>query len=1342
MRSTVVTVVDHLAFIILFSFSIVSSQELPEAQYLALYDLYTTTGGDSWLWSTPYTEYGYPWQFSGDADPCTDDWQGVTCSNATGTQSIITLDLYDCNLAGFIPSSIGNLAGLQYLDLGYNTITGTLPSTLDNLRQLTTLSVHDTSVNGSLPSLGNLAQLQDLALFSNQLTGTIPASFCQLTELVNLAVNFNFDLYGTIPSCLSSLTKLGSLSLQNNLLTGTIPAFLGQLTQLTVLHLDANSFNGTIPSSLGNLSRLTLLFTNYNELTGTLPSSLSQLSQVQTLYLDNNYIRGRIPDSYGNMSSLAQLSLSSNLLTGPIPESMCQLRLLEGMHLQGNYLSSSIPACIGNMKALINLNLEINYLDGPFPDSFTNLTNFASLILSVNHLTGTIPELYNMSKLNNLYLIHNRFSGSLPSSIWQLESLVLLYANENHFYGALPNFTDDAARLLQHVNLSSNNFYGAVPESIGLLTDLVVLCVSDNSLTGTIPASISALPLAQLDLSRNALSGTIPSTFVELTNMVSLALHSNKLVGSLDGVFNTSWTKLITLQLDENEFTGTLPSALFDLPALVALTIVGSCLEGTLPGNICGATSLQALVLYGLTTGDSCRTTGVDALSVVQHAFGGPFPRCVLELPTLRTLLLASNGLTGRMDDSWEVSQSFLQLDLSHNLLSGSISSSIQNHSWGILDLSHNKLSGVLEADFFPVLNLTVQYLFNPIIVEISKRINYSTTLPIPASTLNLDTNRLSGLVPNHVKPLAAVNVLAGNLFQCRYDKSDLPQHDTDIDNYECASNSFDLSIYLWLGLVLVVPALLVVYVRCVAPEWRWPDLLLDSASAVRLPMLLHVQTVFAATVKTGACCAVFCMLVLMPYYVVASVYRGTHTHQYAYILSAIYTSGALVFALDFVLWTALLVIVVFLYRACMQDASSKQLGATEAAAITSATERAYVWVLFAVFNTAAVLGVNVAFVYTVLYQSTEVQTAAQVLLSLFKLGWSTAVSPWMIRQLDGYFISVREGPAEPFFTLQLLVALFNNIAIPCLVVMAVDPNCFSEILLPPSSESVDFLLPVCAEQLQQGSSCTNIFYSRSSLRFNPPFTYSYQCSSSFITSYAPTFVFMSIATVFFSPVLRYGLRKFHARLAVESRAHAVSSAIIPRILQSPSLVAQVPHAGGKRERPLFRAVGILVGLLMQLGVLLTFGAIFPPVALAMAVSIVATVYTARWELRRFIQATLDVHYLHCLGAVDFECSEVGTSEQLRTAVMLIVCFCCAFYTLFLFDTLGDAEGFDASVWVLIVVPLSPVLLFVSLYAYNVWASPVVVQEDPASIEMKTVADTNTCEADLPTLNVLHPALV
>jgi hypothetical protein len=43
----------------------------------------------------------------------------------------------------------------------------------------------------------------------------------------------------------------------------------------------------------------------------------------------------------------------------------------------------------------------------------------------------------------------------------------------------------------------------------------------------------------------------------------------------------------------------------------------------------------------------------------------------------------------------------------------------------------------------------------------------------------------------------------------------------------------------------------------------------------------------------------------------------------------------------------------------------------------------------------------------------------------------------------------------------------------------------------------------------------------------------------------------------------------------------------------------------------------------------------------------------------------------------------------------MLVTLSCWFYTLFLFDTLGDAVGFEGAYWVLIVMPLTPVALYV-----------------------------------------------
>jgi uncharacterized membrane protein len=43
----------------------------------------------------------------------------------------------------------------------------------------------------------------------------------------------------------------------------------------------------------------------------------------------------------------------------------------------------------------------------------------------------------------------------------------------------------------------------------------------------------------------------------------------------------------------------------------------------------------------------------------------------------------------------------------------------------------------------------------------------------------------------------------------------------------------------------------------------------------------------------------------------------------------------------------------------------------------------------------------------------------------------------------------------------------------------------------------------------------------------------------------------------------------------------------------------------------------------------------------------------------------------------------------------MIITISCLFYSLFLFDTLGDAVGLDGAYWVLIVMPLFPLVTYI-----------------------------------------------
>jgi hypothetical protein len=56
---------------------------------------------------------------------------------------------------------------------------------------------------------------------------------------------------------------------------------------------------------------------------------------------------------------------------------------------------------------------------------------------------------------------------------------------------------------------------------------------------------------------------------------------------------------------------------------------------------------------------------------------------------------------------------------------------------------------------------------------------------------------------------------------------------------------------------------------------------------------------------------------------------------------------------------------------------------------------------------------------------------------------------------------------------------------------------------------------------------------------------------------------------------------------------------------------------------------------------------------------------------------------------------------MIRNSVWMLIAFSACFYTLFLFDTLGDAVGYQQAYWVLIVMPLVPAGLYISHYVFN-----------------------------------------
>lgn len=91
------------------------------------------------------------------------------------------------------------------ISLGYYGLSGTIPTSIGGLMSITYLNLFQNKLSGSIPtSIGGMTLMNTLALFLNKLTGTVPSNIDQMSALNSLDFGYNM-LVGVIPSTFCSL---------------------------------------------------------------------------------------------------------------------------------------------------------------------------------------------------------------------------------------------------------------------------------------------------------------------------------------------------------------------------------------------------------------------------------------------------------------------------------------------------------------------------------------------------------------------------------------------------------------------------------------------------------------------------------------------------------------------------------------------------------------------------------------------------------------------------------------------------------------------------------------------------------------------------------------------------------------------------------------------------------------------------------------------------------------------------------------------------------------------------------------------------------------------------------
>ncbi|XP_057868311.2 receptor-like protein EIX1 [Cryptomeria japonica] len=731
------------------------------------------------------------------------EWQGIVCDY--GTNHVIQLDLknpyhegdehgyqINCELRGKIHPALFNLQYVEHLDLSWNDFEGiAIPSQLGRLRRLTFLNLAYARFEGEVPlELGNLSALQHLDLSDYYLYFSEDSdnpnwrlkssrfdqwirSLRNLEYLAMKKVNLEKESHNWGAS-LSSLPNLNQIYLSHCGLSGNIPSLLN-LTHLSHLHLRGNSFpfpvpawfqnvssfvcldlcgcglSGSIPSEfLQNSLSLTNLRLATNSLGGVTPTSIANFSKLKTLVVFGNYLEGDMPpfgSPLGPPSSFLRIDLSGNNLKGGIPDCLGRLSSLQYLFLYDNQLNGYIPASLGQLSVLRQLELDNNQLSGGILNSFAELTALEVLSLSSNNLTGciSISMFQNLTKLRILLLSRNRMTINISSS-------------------RVPQFSH-----LQHLGLSSCNIGESFQAFLSSQYSLETLDLSDNIIRGDVPTWLRDLPsLYMLNLSNNQLEGLLPP--LNYSNFKVVDLHNNSFHGPISALSFDG----LQLDLSHNKFNGSIPDKII---ALLYLSLSANNLSGGVPHSMCRVENDLKILdlsdnrLKDVIPADLGRCSSLKIFNLAQNDLYGEMPEQMGNLNQLETLNLNGNNLHGIIPSSIANCTNIQVFDIGNNRFKGTIPFWIgKMRDLQILSLTNNKLEGSIPAQLFELQNLQI---------------------------LDLSHNNISGAIPKSLEMLHAM-INQSQSFETRSLKGSLGLW-TGADTYIYDGVLFVDQITLWI---------------------------------------------------------------------------------------------------------------------------------------------------------------------------------------------------------------------------------------------------------------------------------------------------------------------------------------------------------------------------------------------------------------------------------------------------------------------------------------------------------------------------------------------------------------
>jgi len=394
-------------------------------------------------------------------------------------------------------------------------------------------------------------------------------------------------------------------------------------------------------------------------LSGTVPTSLAQFENL-FISLAGNRITG-IDQSLCNKSSW---------MNGDVAKFGCDAILCpEGTYSTLGRMTAEFNKCfpcknsllslpfMGSTKCVLSQQKILSYFwektgstnwfnyDGWENVTSDTMCNLYGITCEFDNETLPTTSSAEHGKVVFMELPFNGLSGMIPSEIYLLPYLSKLDIRDNKVGISFSGIHN--AMMLNNLDLSNTSLSSF--DGISNATSLIELHATNVPIDGMFQEIFQLTTLQYLSLSYNNFESTLPGSVKSLKNLEHFDCYNCGLYGAIPGLDLVQLSKLRLLSLGENSFSGSFPVVLYQLPSLETLIVSSNPITFSFEG-IFNAKNLKELYVSNL---GISRLTGLseapslESLHLTDNSITGPFPTDIFALRTLKQLLMNYNLITG-----------------------------------------------------------------------------------------------------------------------------------------------------------------------------------------------------------------------------------------------------------------------------------------------------------------------------------------------------------------------------------------------------------------------------------------------------------------------------------------------------------------------------------------------------------------------------------------------------------------------------------------------------------------------------------------------------------------------